>query len=129
MGRPLWTGTARGAFFFASTRVALELAAQYAALELRLRQVPPGTEGAISAEGTSAGFVAALILAAVGAAGGLYGWGLAVLVATAGLLGSLGESVLGTMAERRGWLDNDLLNAVNTALGAGLVVLMARVAA
>ena len=94
-----------------------------------LRPVPPGTEGAISAEGTSAGFVAALILAAVGAAGGLYGWGLAVLVATAGLLGSLGESVLGTMAERRGWLDNDLLNAVNTALGAGLVVLMARVAA
>ena len=47
----------------------------------------------------------------------------------AGLLGSLGESVLGTVAERRGWLDNDLLNAVNTALGAWLATLMARVAA
>src|SRR2546428_2761186 len=42
MGRPLWTGTARGAFFFASTRVALELVAQYAALELRLREFPLG---------------------------------------------------------------------------------------
>ena len=94
-----------------------------------LRPVPPGTEGAVSAEGTAAGFVAALVIAAVGAAGGLYGGGMAVLVAIAGLLGSLGESVLGTVAERRGWLDNDLLNAVNTALGAGLMVLMARVAA
>jgi uncharacterized protein (TIGR00297 family) len=94
-----------------------------------LRPVPPGTEGAISAEGTGAGLVGALLIALVGAAGGLYGWGMAVLVAVAGLLGSLGESVLGTVAERRGWLDNDLLNVVNTALGAGLVVLMARVAA
>jgi uncharacterized protein (TIGR00297 family) len=94
-----------------------------------LRPVPPGTEGAVSAEGTAAGFVAALVIAAVGAAAGLYGGGMAVLVAIAGLLGSLGESVLGTVAERRGWLDNDLLNAVNTALGAGLMVLMARVAA
>ena len=42
MGRPLWTGTVQGAFFFASTRVALELVAQYAALELRLREVPSG---------------------------------------------------------------------------------------
>ena len=41
----------------------------------------------------------------------------------------LAESLLGTVAEKRGWLDNDLLNAVNTAIGAALVVLMARVAA
>jgi len=47
MGRPLWTGTARGAFFFASTRVALELVAQYAALELRLREFPVGAVVAV----------------------------------------------------------------------------------
>jgi glutamine---fructose-6-phosphate transaminase (isomerizing) len=47
IGRPLWTGTARGAFFFASTRVALELVAQYAALELRLREFPLGTVVAV----------------------------------------------------------------------------------
>ncbi len=94
-----------------------------------LRPVPPGTEGAISAEGTLAGLAGAIVIAAVGVAGGLYGPGAAALVAIAGLLGSLAESVLGTVAEKRGWLDNDLLNAVNTAIGAALVVLMARAAA
>jgi uncharacterized protein (TIGR00297 family) len=94
-----------------------------------LRPVPPGTEGAISAEGTAAGLVGGMIIAAVGAAGGLYGPGAAVLVAIAGLLGSLAESVLGTVAEKRGWLDNDLLNAVNTAIGAALAVLMAKMSA
>ncbi|PYQ43829.1 MAG: hypothetical protein DMF77_08615 [Acidobacteria bacterium] len=94
-----------------------------------LRPVPPGTEGAISAEGTFAGLAGAIVVAAVGAAGGLYGPGAAALVAIAGLLGSLAESVLGTVAEERGWLDNDLLNAVNTAIGAALVLLMARAAA
>ena len=94
-----------------------------------LRPVPPGTEGAVSAEGTVAGLLGALLIAGVGAAGGLYGPGAAILVAIAGLLGSLAESVLGTVAERRGWLDNDLLNAVNTAIGAALVVLMVRLAA
>ena len=94
-----------------------------------LRPVPPGTEGAISAEGTFAGLVGGTIVAIVGAAGGLYGPRALVLVAIAGLLGSLAESVLGTVAEKRGWLDNDLLNAVNTAIGAALVVLLARMAA
>jgi uncharacterized protein (TIGR00297 family) len=94
-----------------------------------LEPVPPGTEGAVSLEGTAAGLAGAMVVAAVGAAAGLYGPGAAVLVATAGLLGSLAESVLGTVAERRGWMGNDLLNAVNTAIGAALVVLMARMAA
>jgi uncharacterized membrane protein len=41
-------------------------------------------------------------------------------------LGSLAESVIGTQAERRGWLDNDQLNALNTALGGGAACLLAR---
>lgn len=91
-----------------------------------LRPVPPGTEGAISAEGTLAGLAGAAAIAIVGLAAGLYGPGAAVLVTIAGLLGSLAESLLGTVAERRGWLDNDLLNAVNTAIGAALVLPLAR---
>jgi uncharacterized protein (TIGR00297 family) len=91
-----------------------------------LRPVAPGTEGAVSLEGTLAGAVGALLVASVGASVGLYPWALAVLVALAGLLGSVAESVIGTVAERKGWLDNDLLNALNTALGAGIVVLFAR---
>jgi glucosamine--fructose-6-phosphate aminotransferase (isomerizing) len=47
MGRPLWTGTADGAFFFASTRHALDLVEEYAALELRVREFPLGTVFAV----------------------------------------------------------------------------------
>ena len=63
-------------------------------------------------------------MAAVGSVLGVYSWPLAGLVTLAGLLGSLAESVIGTVAERRGWLDNNLLNALNTAIGAGFAVLL-----
>jgi uncharacterized protein (TIGR00297 family) len=91
-----------------------------------LRPVAPGTEGAISLEGTLAGFAGALVVGAAGVATALFGWQAAVLVAVAGLAGSLAESVLGTVAERRGWMGNDLLNAANTAIGALVAVFMLR---
>jgi uncharacterized protein (TIGR00297 family) len=89
-----------------------------------LRPVPAGTEGAISVEGTLGGLLGAVVVAALGAVLGLYGATAAALVSLAGLLGSLAESLVGTVAEKRGWLDNNLLNALNTALGALLVVLL-----
>jgi uncharacterized protein (TIGR00297 family) len=91
-----------------------------------LRPVPPGTEGAVSLEGTLAGLVGAALVGVVGAALGVHSWPLALLVAGAGLAGSLAESLIGTVAERRGWLDNDQLNALNTAIGAALAVGVAR---
>lgn len=90
------------------------------------RPVPPGTEGAVSLEGTLAGAAAAVLVAAMGPAGRLYAWPLVPIVALAGLLGSLAESVLGTVAERRGWMGNDALNVVNTAFGAGIATLLVR---
>lgn len=92
-----------------------------------LRPVLPGTEGAVSLEGTLGGFLGGLAVAWLGAALGLFSWPMSFLVGFAGLLGSLAESVLGTVAERRGWMDNDLLNAVNTALGAVFAVLLSRI--
>jgi uncharacterized protein (TIGR00297 family) len=91
-----------------------------------LRPVPAGTEGAVSLEGTLGGLGGAAVVGALGAALGLYGALGAVAVAAAGLLGSLVESVVGTVAERRGWMGNDLLNAFNTAVGAAVVVPLAR---
>jgi uncharacterized protein (TIGR00297 family) len=85
-----------------------------------LRPVAPGTEGAVSLEGTAAGLAGGAIVGAVGAAAGLYAWPLAAAVGVAGLLGSLAESVMGTVAERKGWMGNDLLNAFNTAAGAAM---------
>jgi uncharacterized protein (TIGR00297 family) len=84
------------------------------------RPVPPGTEGAVSLEGTLGGLVGGMIVGAVGAVCGLYGPAAAVLVGVAGLLGSLAESVIGVAAERKGWMGNDLLNALNTAIGAAI---------
>ncbi|HEY6555063.1 MAG TPA: DUF92 domain-containing protein, partial [Vicinamibacteria bacterium] len=92
-----------------------------------LRPVPPGTEGAVSLEGTLGGLLGAAVVAGVGTVFGAYGWAAAALVAVAGLLGSLAESVLGVAAERRGWMGNDLLNAANTAMGALIAVLLVRV--
>jgi uncharacterized protein (TIGR00297 family) len=94
-----------------------------------LRPVPAGTEGAVSVEGTLGGLLGAVVVAALGALLGLYGWTAAALIALAGLLGSLAESLVGTVAEKRGWLDNNLLNALNTAIGAVLVVLLVGAAA
>jgi uncharacterized protein (TIGR00297 family) len=86
-----------------------------------LRPVPPGTEGAVSLEGTLGGLLGGMVVAFTGVAFALYGTREAILVGLAGLLGSLAESVLGTVAERKGWMGNDLLNATNTAIGALLV--------
>ena len=93
-----------------------------------LRPVTPGTEGGVSLEGTLAGLAAAAMVGAVGAVVGLYGAPSVVLVTTAGLLGALAESVLGAAAEQRPWLGNDVLNTVNTAIGAAVGALMAKLA-
>ncbi len=91
-----------------------------------LRPAVPGTEGAVSVEGTLGGLAGALAVGGVGALTGLFGWPSALLVGLAGLLGSLAESALGTVAGRRGWMDDNLLNAANTAIGASTAVLLAR---
>jgi uncharacterized protein (TIGR00297 family) len=132
------TGDARALFVLAYAAAVATAAADTCSSEIgkaygrrtflitTFRPVPPGTEGAISLEGTLGGLAGGAIIACVGAATGLYSPPWAIAVAAAGLLGSLAESVIGTVAERRGWLDNDLLNALNTAIGAGIVILMAR---
>lgn len=91
-----------------------------------LRPVAPGTEGAVSLEGTLAGLAGAGLVGAVGAALGVHSWPAALLVAAAGLGGSLAESAIGAVAAGRGWLDDDQLNALNTAIGATLAVAAAR---
>jgi uncharacterized protein (TIGR00297 family) len=88
-----------------------------------LRPVPPGTEGALSLAGTLAGLAAPLAVGGVGAAMGLFGASAALLVGVAGFLGGLAESVIGSHAG--GWLDDHLLNAANTALGAVFAVALA----
>jgi glucosamine 6-phosphate synthetase-like amidotransferase/phosphosugar isomerase protein len=47
MGRPLWLGAGRRALFFASTRIALELAESYCNIKLRKSELPEGTVVAV----------------------------------------------------------------------------------
>lgn len=49
MGRPLWIGTSADAFFFASTKLALELVERYTTTKLRKRQLPLGRVVAVDA--------------------------------------------------------------------------------
>ncbi len=91
-----------------------------------LRPVPAGTEGAVSVEGTLGGLFGALFIASLGVLTGLFAAEGALIVTLAGFLGALAESVIGTVAEKRGWLDNHALNALNTAIGAALATLIGR---
>lgn len=83
-----------------------------------LRPVPRGTQGAVSLEGTLAGIAASLAVAALGAAVGLYAWAGVLPVVLAAFLGSTLESVVGATIEKRGWLDNEAVNFLNTLIGA-----------
>ena len=94
-----------------------------------LRPVAPGTDGAISLEGTTASAIGSVVMT-------LALWGLssperplipnamaAGVVRVVGLLATLAESVLGAVVQNRvGWLSNELINALQTLLAAGLAM-------
>jgi uncharacterized protein (TIGR00297 family) len=87
-----------------------------------LTPVPPGTSGAISAEGTAAGLIAALALAALGSALGIVAFNHVPAIVIAATTGSFVESVLGATLEGPGFVNNDVLNFINTAVAAGVAV-------
>ena len=82
------------------------------------RPVPRGTEGAVSLEGTLAGIFASLVIAALGAALGLFSWKGVPVVVFAAFVGTTFESVVGAALEKRQLLDNEALNFLNTLVGA-----------
>ncbi|MBM5821552.1 MAG: TIGR00297 family protein [Cyanobacteria bacterium K_Offshore_surface_m2_011] len=89
-----------------------------------LRPVPPGTEGAISLEGTAASLLgSALMTLAMGALGVIGGWPLAALVGAVGLVATLAESVVGASLQRHWrWLSNEVVNGLQTLLAALLAM-------
>ena len=97
-----------------------------AVLITSLRPVPPGTEGAISLEGTLASAVGSIVMTLVMLALQLLpSWPLAGLVMVVGLLATLAESLLGALVQDRvAWLSNELVNALQTLLAALLGMLL-----
>ena len=91
-----------------------------------LRPVPAGTEGAVSLEGTLAGVVGSAVIAAVGWATGLISLAGVGLCLVAALIATNLESVIGaTLQEQLPWLTNELVNIINTTIGAIAAVLLA----
>jgi uncharacterized protein (TIGR00297 family) len=88
-------------------------------------RVRAGTPGAVSLEGTGAGLVAALALAALAQSLGLITRNGLWFVAFGATAGSFVESSLGATLESSGTLDNDMLNFINTALSAAFAVALA----
>jgi uncharacterized protein (TIGR00297 family) len=88
-----------------------------------LQPVPPGTEGAVSLEGTLAGLGGSLVIALVGWGVGLMPvWGIALCLVAAFIATNL-ESVIGaTLQTQIPWLTNELVNIINTAIGAILAL-------
>ncbi|MFM7085634.1 MAG: TIGR00297 family protein [Cyanobium sp.] len=86
--------------------------------------VPPGTEGAISAEGTAASLLGSALMAGAMAALGLIDTGRALLLVTViGLVATLLESLIGATLQRRWpWLSNEAVNALQTLLAALLAL-------
>jgi uncharacterized protein (TIGR00297 family) len=90
-----------------------------------LQPVPRGTEGAVSLEGTLAGVAASVAIA-------LVGWGVeliplwqVVICVVAAFIGTNIESVIGaTLQSRFAWLTNEVVNILNTLIGAIAAVLL-----
>lgn len=88
-----------------------------------LARVEPGTEGAVSAEGTAAALVGGSLLP-------LYGWAVGLVDAPSVAIATVSafiacnvESLIGaTLQEKKGfeWMTNEVVNFINTVVGAGL---------
>jgi uncharacterized protein (TIGR00297 family) len=89
-----------------------------------LQRVEPGTEGAVSAEGTAAAIVGGALLSLYAYAVGLIASPSAVVVSTvAAFVATNAESVLGaTLQGKPGleWMTNEVVNGLNTLIGASL---------
>lgn len=84
--------------------------------------VRPGTPGAVSAVGTVAGVIAALLIALPAALMWLVPWSAVLVIAAACTVAALVESALASSLERARILDNNTLNFLNTAVAAALAV-------
>eukprot|EP01039_Chlorochromonas_danica_P009801 gene9801-10839_t len=92
-----------------------------------LKLVPKGTEGAVSLEGTLAGVVGSILIAALGYFTGLLpSLSFVGIVILAAFLASTIESYIGAAYQGRlEWLSNEAVNAIMTAIGAVLSVALA----
>jgi uncharacterized protein (TIGR00297 family) len=90
-----------------------------------MARVEPGTEGAVSAEGTAAAALGGLMLSLYGYGIGLIDGRSVVISTVAAFIATNVESLLGaTLQGKEGssWITNEVINFFNTLVGAGIAM-------
>jgi uncharacterized protein (TIGR00297 family) len=91
-----------------------------------LQPVPRGTEGAVSLEGTLAGIIASIVIALIGWTVGWFDSLGIFWCAIAAFVATNLESVIGaTIQEQVNWLTNEVVNFINTLIGAIVAIILA----
>ncbi|MEM6867797.1 MAG: TIGR00297 family protein [Cyanobacteria bacterium P01_C01_bin.121] len=91
-----------------------------------LQPVPRGTEGAVSLEGTLAGIVGSAALATVAWLCGLISAYGIIICMIAAFIATTIESLIGaTLEDKFSWLTHDLVNIINTTVGALVAIALA----
>jgi uncharacterized protein (TIGR00297 family) len=89
-------------------------------LVTNFKSIPAGTDGGISLLGTIAALLGAASVAIAAVATGLVPVHAIATIILAGFFGTIIDSLLGAIFERRGLLDNDLVNLLSTAAAVGM---------
>jgi uncharacterized protein (TIGR00297 family) len=91
-----------------------------------LKPVPRGTEGAISLEGTLAGIVGGILISLVAYSLGMITVTGVIICTIAAFVATNIESVIGaTLQSDLDWLSNELVNVINTIIGALVAISIA----
>ena len=89
------------------------------------KPVPPGTDGAVSLEGTLASLAGSLLFSAVGWALKLIPAGQIPLITAVAFFACLIESLIGAELQPRvSWLSNEAVNGLLTVIAAGLAMVL-----
>lgn len=91
-----------------------------------LKPVPRGTEGAVSLEGTVAGIVGSILIVMLGIFTNLItGWKASNAIIVSAFIANFVESYIGaTYQDKVKWLSNELVNFINTTIGAILAIIL-----
>lgn len=87
-------------------------------------EVPAGTDGGVSWTGTVAGIAAAAVVSFVCVLSGLIPRRLCAISIIAAVAGTIADSFLGALLERRKLLNNDAVNFLGTLIAAGVASLL-----
>lgn len=128
-GNRLWLVAALAALAEAATDTVASEIGQYRGPDARMittwERVPAGTDGGITIPGSIAGLAAGLAITAVAATGGMIAQGQLWIPVAAGFAGMLIDSVLGATLQRRGWINNEMVNFFATLAAAALAYAIA----